>query len=219
VLAIVAPDAFGPRGLVFAGAYVAVHVGRGLFLVVGTRGDERQRREVRLLFWNALSAPLWLAGAFADGWIRGVLWTLAVTLDYAALRLGVPIPGVGRARAGEFAISGEFLAERQRQFFIIALGELILVWGLAFTGGGFGADRKAAVVVAFATTVLLWRIYIYRAGEVLGVAVAAAKDPLRIAGSAAYAHPIMVAGVVAISVGDELVIRHPLASMFRPTAR
>ena len=139
----------------------------------------------------------------------GVLWAVAVAVDYAAFVLGLPTPGLGRARPAEFAVSGEFLAERQRQFFIIALGELILVSGLAFTSGGFGADRKAAVVVAFATTVLLWRIYIYRAGEVLGAALVAAVDPLRVAVPALYAHPVMVAGVVAISVGDELVIRHP----------
>jgi low temperature requirement protein LtrA len=71
------------------------------------------------------------------------------------------------------------------------------------------ADRTAAVVVAFATTVLLWRVYIYRAGEVLGAAVAEAPDPLRVVVSVLYAHAVMVAGVVAISVGDELVIRHP----------
>jgi low temperature requirement protein LtrA len=64
-------------------------------------------------------------------------------------------------------------------------------------------------VVAFATTVLLWRIYIYRAGEMLSGAVAAAANQLRVFASVLYAHPVMVAGIVAISVGDELVIRHP----------
>jgi low temperature requirement protein LtrA len=58
--------------------------------------------------------------------------------------------------------------------------------------------------------VLLWRIYIYRAGEVLGAAVAAAPDRLRLAALSVYAHLVMVAGIVAISVGDELVIKHPL---------
>ena len=211
VLAVVAPDAFGPHGLVFAGTYVAIEVGRGLFLVAATRGDERQRPEVRALFWAAVSALPWLAGGLAHGWARGVLWAIAVTVDYGAFGPGWPTPGLGRTQPAEFSISGEFLAERQRQFFIIALGELILVSGLAFTNGGSGADRKAAVVVTFATTVLLWRIYIYRAGEVLGAAVAAAPGQLRVAVSVLYAHPVMVAGVVAISVGDELVIRHPSA--------
>jgi low temperature requirement protein LtrA len=209
VLAAAVPEAFGAHGLLFAGAYVAVQVGRALVLVIITRGDERQRPEMRLLFWYGVSAVPWIAGAVVQGWPRWVLWALALAVDWTVPRLGWPTPRMGRASAAEFAISGEFLAERQRQFFIIALGELILVTGLTFTSDGFEANRSAAAVVAFATTALLWRIYIYRAGEVLGAAVAAAPDPLRVAISAIYAHLVMVAGIVAISVGDELVIDHP----------
>jgi hypothetical protein len=43
----------------------------------------------------------------------------------------------------------------------------------------------------------------------LGEAVAAASHQLRVIVSGLYAHPVMVAGLLAISVGDELVIRHP----------
>ena len=215
VLAAAAPEAFGARGLVFASVYIAVQAGRSLFLVVVTRGDER-RPEARQLFWFGVSALPWLAGAVVHGWARAVLWALAVAADYTLPRLGWPTPGLGRAREEEFAVSGEFLAERQRQSFIIALGEPILVTGLAVTSSGFGAGHTAAVVVAFATTVLLWRIYIYRAGEVLGAAIAAAPEPLRVTVSAVYAHPVMIAGLVAISVGDDLVIRHP-AGHIRPT--
>jgi low temperature requirement protein LtrA len=217
VLAAAVPEAFGTRGPVFAGTYVAVQVGRGLFLVAVTRADER-RPEARRLFWFGVSALPWLAGAVAQGWARAGLWALAVTADYTAIRLGWPAPGLDRARTAEFATSGEFLAERHRQFFIIALGEPILVTGLALTSssGGFGAGHVAAAVVAFAAAVLLWRLYIYRAGQVLGAAVAAASDPLRVAIPAVYGHPVMVAGLVAISVGDELVIRHPAGGIQPP---
>ncbi|MGS2613632.1 low temperature requirement protein A [Micromonospora sp. LZ34] len=209
VLAAAVPEAFGEHGLVFAGAYVAVQVGRSLFLVIVTRGHERRPPEVRVLFWYGVSAVPWIAGAVVQGWPRGVLWALAVAVDYTAPRLGWPTPRHGHASAAELSISAEFLAERHRQFFIIALGELILVTGLGLSSNAFEADRSAAAVVAFATTVLLWRIYIHRAGEALGGAVAAAPDPLRIAVLAIYAHPVMVAGIVAISVGDELVIEDP----------
>jgi low temperature requirement protein LtrA len=208
VLAAAVPEAFGTRGLVFAGAYVAVQVGRSLFLVA-VRGAG-QRPEVRELFWFGVSALPWLAGAVAHGWARAALWALAVAVDYASLGLGLPTPGLGRASTAEFAFSGEHLAERQRQFFIIALGELILVTGLAITSSrGFEAAREAAVVAAFATTVLLWRVYIYRAGQVLGPAVAEVPNPIRLAIPVVYAHPVMVAGLVAISVGDALVITYP----------
>jgi low temperature requirement protein LtrA len=66
VLAAAVPEASGMRGLLFAGAYVAVQVGRSLFLVVVTRGDARQRREMRVLFWYGVSAVPWLAGAVAQ---------------------------------------------------------------------------------------------------------------------------------------------------------
>jgi low temperature requirement protein LtrA len=214
VLAVAAPTAFGKRGLVFAGVYVAVQVGRNLFLVAVTRGEEH-RPEAQQLLWSGVSALPWLAGAVPQGWAREVLWALAVAVDYTAVRLGLPLPGLGRLDAAEFAIAGEFVAERQRQFFIIALGELILVTGLTVTSSGLGAGHTAAALVAFATTALLWRVYIYRAGEILGAAITATPDPLRVTVSALYAHPVMVAGLVAISAGDELVITHP-AGPIRP---
>jgi low temperature requirement protein LtrA len=210
VLAAVAPEAFGRRGLVFAGAYLAIHLGRCVFVVLVLPGHEVRRLYVRQLVWFGVSAVPWIAGAVAQDSARAVLWTLAMAVDYTAFALRWPTPGLGRASASEFAISGEHLAERSRQFFIVALGELILVTGLAFSGSGLGADRSAALVVSFATTVLLWRIYIYRAGELLGTAIAAARDPLRVGYAQAYSHLIMVAGIVVTAVGQELVITHPL---------
>lgn len=209
VLAAAVSGAFGARGLLFAGAYVVVQVGRGVFLAVVTWGDEWQRRELRVLFWSGVAAVPWLAGALLHGWARGLLWALALALDYTAARFGWPTPRLGRAPAPEIGVAGEFLADRRQQFFIIALGELIVVSGLAISRSGFGADHRAAAVVALTTTVLLWRIYIYRAGALFGAAVAAAHDELGVVVGAGYAHPVMVAGIVAISVGDELVIEHP----------
>ena len=210
VLAAVAPEAFGKRGLVFAGAYLAIHLGRSVFVVLARPRHELRRLYVRQVIWYGVSAVPWIAGAVAQDSARAVLWTLAVAMDSAATALRFPTPGLGRASASEFAISGEHLAERYRQFFIIALGELILVTGLAFSGSGLGADRSAALVVSFATTVLMWRIYIYRAGELLGTALAAARDPLRVGLAQSYSHLLMVAGIVVTAVGQELVINHPL---------
>ncbi|HEX8007079.1 MAG TPA: low temperature requirement protein A [Trebonia sp.] len=70
VLAIATPEAFRTRGLVFAGAYIAVQVGRNLFLMVVTSRDER-RPEARQLFWYGVSILPWLAGAAAQGWAPG----------------------------------------------------------------------------------------------------------------------------------------------------
>jgi low temperature requirement protein LtrA len=211
MMAAAVPEAFGRWGLIFAGTYVAIHLGRGVFLVIALRGRELQYRTVQVLFWFCLSAVPWVAGAVTHASARGLLWVVAVSIDYLAGVLRYPTPKLGRASVPEWPIVAEHLAERYRQFFIIVLGELVLVTGLALSSAGFAPGQTAALVVSFATTVLLWRIYIYRAGELLPSAIAASRDPDSLARSALIAHLVMVSGVVATAVGDELAIAHPLA--------
>jgi low temperature requirement protein LtrA len=210
VMAAAVPEAFSTRGLVFAGTYLAVQVGRALILAVVTRAGRQHRPALRLLFWLSVSAVPWIAGAAVHGWAREALWGLAVAVDYTAAALRFPTPRLGRASWAEFALAGEYLAERHRQFFIIALGELILTSGLAFSGAGLTAEHAAPAVVAFATTALLGRVYIHRAGGVLGTAITAAPDPYRVTVLATFAQPIVLAAIVPISVGDEVIIQHPL---------
>ncbi|NYF57976.1 low temperature requirement protein A [Micromonospora purpureochromogenes] len=213
VMAAAAPEAFGRNGLVFAGAYVTVRVGVLAVGVLLLRGHEGQRNALRLLFWVGVAAVPWLTGAFLPGGARGALWMTAAAVEYVGIALGFRTPGLGRAgarRRADILVVEEHVAERYQQFFIIALGEPILVTGLAFGTGEFTADRSAATLVAFATTALLWRIYIHRAGALLADAMAAAPDPRRVAVLTIYSHVIMVAGMVVVAVGDELVIQHPL---------
>jgi low temperature requirement protein LtrA len=211
VMAIAVPEAFGEHALAFAGAYVAIHVGRGLYLVPALRGHATQRRALRVLFWFAVSAVPWITGGLLpEGVAQGVLWTVAITLDYAALMLRLPVPKLGRAPETELPVVAEHLSERYRQFFIIALGELILIAGMTFSGTDFGASRVAAFWVTFAITVLMWRIYIYRAGELLPSAIAGARLPGRLAVWLSGAHLLMVIGIVVAAAGFEIVIEHPV---------
>ncbi|WBB69553.1 low temperature requirement protein A [Micromonospora sp. WMMD812] len=210
VVAVALPDAFGEQGLVFAGAYLAVNMGRGLVLVIALRHRELKRTAGRALFWYGLSAVPWIAGALSHGTTRGALWMLAIALDYAAYALHFPAPGLGRTPKWALPTVAEHLAERYQQIFIIALGELILVTGLTLRGTGFTPDTSAAFVVAIATTTLLWRIYIHRAGALTAEAIAAAREPAHLAASTIRAHLVMVAGVVLTAISTEIVIEHPL---------
>jgi low temperature requirement protein LtrA len=210
VMAAALPEAFATWGAIFAGAYVAIHLGRGLFLVPALRGHPAQRRAARVLFWFSLSAVPWIIGAlFPESVARGVLWTVAVAMDYTGLALRWPTPRLGRVPVSEMPVDPEHLSERYRQFFIIALGELILETGVAYSQSGFAAGSNAAFVVSFATTALLWRIYIYRAGQLLPAALGKAREPARLARFSIPAHLLMIAGIVVIAPGIELVITHP----------
>ncbi|SCG73037.1 low temperature requirement protein A [Micromonospora inositola] len=209
IMAVALPHAFGPRGLVFAVTYVAIQCGKPLFLLLAS--PHERHNPARTLSWAAVSAVPWLAGAalFPQSPARGVLWTLAIALDYTGLALGWPIPGLGRTRMKEWMIAGEHLAERYQQFIIITLGETILLTGLTFATE-FTPDRVLPTVVSFASTVLLWRIYFHRAGIVLPAVLEAAPRPARLGQSGTYTHLVMVTGILTTGVGHALVIDQPL---------
>ncbi|MBQ0893997.1 low temperature requirement protein A [Micromonospora sp. U56] len=209
VMAVAVPEAFGARALGFAGVYVAIHIGRQLVLVPALRGHKAQRRSAGVLLWFAVSAVPWIVGTtFPESPTRGVLWTLAIAIDLAGAMLLWPTPWVRRT-ASQWPVVAEYLSERYRQFLVIALGELILVTGITYSTKYLPGGHAAAFGVAFATTALLWRIYMYRAGDLLPDAIAVAPDPRQLVRRAILAHLLMVIGIVAVAVGYELVIEHP----------
>lgn len=203
------PGAFAEHGLIFAGAYVAIQVGRGTFLVAALGGRTEQQRSGRFMFWFAVSAVPWLAGAFVSGPARGLLWTTALTVDYAAAWLRYPTPKIGRLPTPSYAVAADHLAERYQQIFTLALGDLILVITLTYAAHDLTIDRTAALLVGFAAAVLLWQIYVHRAGALLKAAIEASRDPGGFVRSAPNTHLLMVAGIVAASAGFEAVIAHP----------
>lgn len=210
ILAVAVPQAFGKYGLIFASVYVAMHIGRYLALVLALRGHRLQPVIVRAVLWSGMTAVPWIAGAFVHGAAREGLWALAIAVDYLVFALNFPIPGAPRVTpTWEPPVAAEHYAERYQQVFIIALGELILVSGLALTAEGFAPAQTAAFVVSIATTALLWRIYIYRAGKLLPAALAATPLSASLGRFTVYTHLTMVFGIVVTAVGNQLVITHP----------
>ena len=205
------PEAFGERGLLFAGAYVAMQVGRTVFIAATLRDEPVLRRNFqRVLAWLAAAGVLWLAGGLAHGRAREVLWLAAVAVDFGAPMIGFYTPGLGRSRTTDWTISGGHFGERFPLFLILALGESILVTGSVFGGLALSAPAVAAFVVAFLGSVALWWVYFDRSAEDASGVIAASADPGRLGRSAyTYCHLPMVAGIIVTAVGDELVIAHP----------
>ncbi|MET7706045.1 low temperature requirement protein A [Micromonospora sp. NPDC005413] len=201
------PQALDGRGLLFAGAYVAVHIARGVVTAVALRGHPRQSRAVRILCWFSVSAVPWLAGGFLPEW-RVPLWVFALAIDLIGPRLGWPTPLLGRARQQELHLSGEHFAERYQQIMIIALGELVLVAGLSYSGTRLHFPETAAFLLVFTTAVLIGLLYVTPAGLRLGPVIEHA-DPSRLGVITGYLHLVMIAGLVVTAVGAELSIAHP----------
>jgi low temperature requirement protein LtrA len=207
VLAAAIPEAFGTRGLVFASCYVSVHIGRGIFLVASLGGSVAQARAARIMIWFAVSGVAWIAGGLAGGYLRAVLWAVALTVDYVAAGLRYPVPGLGRVPLAQYSKAGEHIGERYQQFMILALGDLILVPTIRYSQGSPSAARTAAFLATFVTTLVLWQIYVYRAGSLLRTVMN--RRPGRVVRWAPYTHAVMAAGIVATAAGFDLVVEHP----------
>ncbi|WP_446218528.1 low temperature requirement protein A [Micromonospora sp. IBHARD004] len=210
VLSAAVPEAFGKTGLIFAVTYLAIQIGRSLFLALLLRGQELQHVAARAVIWHAATAVPWLAGAVASGTARTALWTLAVAVSYVARWFNYPLPGLRRLAGAQVPAGGEYLADRHRSLFIIGLGEVVLAIGSSLTGRGFATEQTVAFVVTFVITALIWRVYLFRAGEDFGPAIQASANPDRLGTLVSYTHLVMIAGLVVTSVGNELVIDDPL---------
>ncbi|MGW3889782.1 low temperature requirement protein A [Micromonospora chokoriensis] len=209
LMAAAVPTAFDSHALVFAVAYVAIHLGRGALLLPALRGHRLQVRSARVAIWFAISGVLWIVGAVVAP-AREILWALALLLEYALARLRWPFPWLGRSTWPELQVNGDHLSERYQQIFIIALGELILIAGVTYSGSGMDRESTVAFALAFVTAVALARLYLVPAGTRLGAAVVAAGPPgSKLALMAGYLHLVMIAGVLATSVAMEMTIDDP----------
>jgi low temperature requirement protein LtrA len=210
LMSVAIPDAFDGRARLFVTGYLLLQVGRAAFLIVALRGRAQGEHFVNVLVWELLAGGLWVAGAIADGDARLVLWGLAVLATYAGVAALHWLPGRGRRVELEHSeIAGGHLVERFRLFFIIVLGETVILMGDAFTEQPFELDRLVALVIAFTGTVALWWCYFQRAEGIAGQAAETAEDAGAIGWRGTWALPMVVIAVIAIAVGDELAIAHP----------
>jgi low temperature requirement protein LtrA len=209
VMSAAIPEAFDGRGLVFALAYVGLQLVRSAFMVAAFRGQRMGRNYLQLLAWSCIAGVVWVVGALAEGDARLLIWILALALDYGAPLHGFALPRLGRTPMHEWTLAGGHLAERHQLVLLIALGESILAVGATFAGLTWGRTVVLAVLVGFVETAAFWWLYFGRVEEAMQTIVHAA-DPARVGRMAyAYAHGIMVAGVIVLAVAIDLTIAHP----------
>ncbi|MFC0505571.1 low temperature requirement protein A [Micromonospora costi] len=214
VMAIAVPQAFDRYGWLFVVAYFAIHIVRDAVLIPGTRVNRPiQARSIRVFFWFVVTSVPWVAGALVSGTARLALWALAVVVDLGSARIGWPTPRLGRTELASQIFTGLHLSERHREIFVIALGELVLTVGLGLADSGFEAARVTASAVAFASVVLLFRLYFHRVEQLLAPSGVTTVERVRPGTATSYSHLVMVAGVLLISTGASTVIERPLGAV------
>jgi low temperature requirement protein LtrA len=211
LMAAALPEAFGGKGLLFAGSYVALQVGRNAAAALLLKRRHRLRDVFeRLVVWSVASGVLWLVGATLDGDQRLLLWIPALALELAAPAAGYWLPRRGRAVTADYDIEAGHFAERCQLFIIIALGESIVVAGATASAAGLTPTVVVCLVVAFVQTAALWWLYFGTTAEQARNTLSTCEDPGRLARDAyTYLHLPIVAGIIATAVGTDLLIAKP----------
>lgn len=215
LMAAAIPTAFTIHPILFAGAYVALQVGRNL--TAAALLDRRHALRVvleRLAAWSLATGVLWLAGALVPASLRFALWGPALALELAGPIVGYWTPGRGTSRTMDYPVDGGHFAERFQSFLIIVLGESIIVTGATASARGLTPIRAAALAVAFLITGGLWWLYFGEVAEHSRRRLATVEDPAVLARDAySYLHLPIVAGVIMVAVGDDLLLVDPGVSL------
>jgi low temperature requirement protein LtrA len=197
VLSTSIPKAFESRGLWFAIAYAAMQVGRTVFLLASTPPGRTLARmnAVRILAWLLMSAVFWIAGGFAQGHQRLVLWAIALGIEYVSPAVRFWIPKYGASQVTDW---------------VIALGESIVVTGATFADLAWTPETVGAFASAFIGALAMWWIYFHKGAEAGSEQISRSSEPGRLARLAyTYLHMPIVAGIILTAVANELVLTHP----------
>jgi low temperature requirement protein LtrA len=203
IVSLCVPDAFEDLGLLFAGAYAVVRYGQLALFMLAARDDPDLTKSVTGLAVSSTIGVAILAGAsFADGWLQGALWALAIVLD-----MGGPFFFGSEG----WKLEPSHFAERHGLILIIALGESIVAIGI-----GAGVDVDAAIVIAacvgIAIAAATWWLYFDVVALVAERRLTQAEpgreqnDVAR--DSYSYLHLPMVAGIVLMALGMKKTLEH-----------
>lgn len=211
VMASAIPGAFSERGLVFALAYVVLQLGRTAYIVFELgKNHPLAANYRRMLGWLLISAVFWITGALMEGWFRAALWSIAVACEYISPMFGFALPGLGRSRTSDWTIEGGHLAERCQLFVIVALGETVLATGATLARvQNWDAATISALLATFLGTLAMWWLYFGTSSEDATETITHSGDAGRVGAYFHYLHAILVAGIIATAVGNDLVLAHP----------
>src|SRR5919106_3420625 len=211
VASLAVPDAFGEYGVLFGLSYFVVRLLHVVLFVLASGVPPEAIRAMLRLAPGFLGAPLLLIPAgFADGFVQGALWAVAIGIDLSVSLVG----GVGG-----FRVHAAHFAERFALIIIIALGESIVSIGVGASGLALGAGVVLGAVLGVALAAALWCVYFDLLMLVAERRLFAAKgeERARLARDAyPYLHLPMVAGIIFVALGIKQTLAHvgdPLGSV------
>ena len=120
---------------------------------------------IRITAWLSMSALFWIAGGFAEGQSRLLLWAVALGIEYCSAAARFWIPKYGASQVADWVVEGGHMAERFALFVIIALGKSIVVTGATFAELSWTIETVGAFASSFVGALAMWWIYFHKGAE------------------------------------------------------
>jgi low temperature requirement protein LtrA len=192
------PHAFGREGTLFAVTYAGVRfLHLALYADASRRGSASLTAIAGFATTVAIGMALLIAGSFAGGLTRVLLWVAAAAIDYAG-----PAWLTRERLRGLQSIAVNHFTERYSLFIIICLGESIVAVGLGASPRPLDAEIVADVSLALLITIALWWTYFERFATTAEERLREHGDPVLAAADAySYLHLPLVAGIIIFAVG------------------
>jgi low temperature requirement protein LtrA len=200
--------AFATSGWAFVVPFLLTQLGRTFWTIVNAPDPVFRDHFFRTLLWLIATSPLWIVGAAASPETRLLWWALAAGIDLIGTWLAHPIPGRW-LQSENVEFEGGHMLERCRLFLIIALGETVLTTGVAIAAAPTTPMTVVTSTVALAGTVALWALGFGPAHSLTARHVEETSDPVYASRHAVNVLLVMVAGLIAVAVANEMVIAHP----------
>jgi low temperature requirement protein LtrA len=141
---------------------------------------------------------------------RLLWWAGGAVIDLLGTWLAHPLPG-RMLHSENVEFDADHMIERCRLFLLIALGESVLTSGFAITDAPRTLMTLVTGACALVTIVALWALYFGGSDHLVNRHVETTTDPIFAARMAVNVLLVVVAGLIALAVGNELVITHPHA--------
>ncbi len=200
--------AFTISGWAFVIPLLLIQLGRTVWTLLNSTNEVLREHYFRTLLWVIATTPLWIAGAAVNAESRLLWWALAAGIDQIGRWLAHPIPR-RRLQSENVEFDADHMLERCRLFLLIALGETVFTTGMAIAEASATVMTLATGTFALAGTVVLWALSIGRSHRLIIRHLEKTSDPIRASRHAVNALMVMVAGLIAVAVANELVIANP----------
>jgi low temperature requirement protein LtrA len=200
--------AFTTSGWAFVVPLLLIQFGRTVWTIMNTPAGVLREHTVRTLLWLIATTPFWVVGAAVNPDERLGWWALAACLDIVGAWVAHPVPS-RRLHSEHVAFPGTHMLERCRLFLLIALGETVLMIGVAVAAVPLTPMTVVTGTIALTGTVALWALSFGRAARLALRYVEETSNPIYATRLAGNVLTVMVAGLIALAVANEDVIAHP----------